>query len=64
VAGITLPNPASIGLHASLGFEPIGVLRDIGWKENGWRDVGYWQLYLQSRGDGPPDPPRLPRPAA
>jgi L-amino acid N-acyltransferase YncA len=64
VAGITLPNPASIALHESMGFEPIGALRDIGWKEDGWRDVGYWQLYLQPLGDGAPEPPLPPGPAA
>ena len=32
-AGITLPNPASVGLHEALGFEPVGILREIGWKD-------------------------------
>ncbi len=64
VAGVTLPNPASIGLHESMGFEPIGALRDIGWKEGSWRDVGYWQLYLQPLGEGTPPAPTLPEPAA
>ena len=27
-AGITLPNAASVGLHESLGFEPVGVYRE------------------------------------
>ncbi len=63
VAGITLPNPASIGLHESMGFEPIGALRDIGWKD-GWRDVGYWQLYLGPLGEGTPAEPLPPGPAA
>jgi phosphinothricin acetyltransferase len=63
VAGITLPNPASIGLHERLGFEPIGALRDIGWKD-GWRDVGYWQLSLQPLGEGTPAEPLPPEPAA
>jgi L-amino acid N-acyltransferase YncA len=63
VAGVTLPNPASIGLHESMGFEPIGSLRDIGWKEGAWRDVGYWQLYLTPPGDGPPAPPLPPGPS-
>jgi len=53
VAGITLPNPASIRLHELMGFEPIGALRDIGWKD-GWHDVGYWQLYLQPPGGRDP----------
>ena len=64
VAGITLPNPASIGLHESMRFEPIGALRDIGWKEDGWRDVGFWQLYLQPLGEGTPNPPSAPGPTA
>ena len=32
VAGMTLPNAASAGLHRALGFEPVGVYRQIGWK--------------------------------
>jgi L-amino acid N-acyltransferase YncA len=39
LAGITVPNPASVGLHTSLGFEEVGVYRRIGWKAGGWRDV-------------------------
>ncbi|HVW46464.1 MAG TPA: GNAT family N-acetyltransferase [Solirubrobacterales bacterium] len=64
VAGVTLPNPASIALHEGMGFEPIGALRDIGWKEGDWRDVGFWQLYLLPPGEGPPDPPLPPGPTA
>jgi phosphinothricin acetyltransferase len=52
-AGITLPNQASVGLHESLGFQPVGVYRKIGWKLGAWRDVGWWQLELGSA-DGPP----------
>src|SRR5580704_7175786 len=29
-AGITLPNASNVGLHESLGFEPIGVYRRVG----------------------------------
>lgn len=32
VAGMTLPNEASVGLHRAMGFEPVGVYRRIGWK--------------------------------
>ncbi len=62
VAGVTLPNPASIGLHESMGFEPIGALRDIGWKAGAWHDVGYWQLYLRPPGEGAPEEPLPPGP--
>ena len=48
-AGITLPNDASIGLHRSLGFEPIGVFRRIGWKFDRWHDVAWMQRTLRDR---------------
>ena len=54
VAGITLPNDASIGLHRALGFEQYGVQRAIGFKEGAWRDVSWWQLRLAPGDDGPP----------
>jgi L-amino acid N-acyltransferase YncA len=46
-AGITLPNAASVGLHESLGFVPVGVYPAVGWKFGAWRDVGWWRLPLQ-----------------
>jgi L-amino acid N-acyltransferase YncA len=52
-AGITLPNAASVGLHESLGFEPVGVYRNIGWKLGAWHDVGWWQLALGGGGGAP-----------
>ncbi len=45
-AGIALPNEASIGLHEAMGFTPIGIYREVGWKMGGWRDVGWWQRLL------------------
>ena len=47
LAGITLPNQASIKLHESFGFEPIGKFKDVGFKQGQWWDVGWWQLQLQ-----------------
>jgi L-amino acid N-acyltransferase YncA len=52
-AGITLPNEASVGLHAALGFEPIGTSRRIGWKHGAWHDVAWAQRAL-GEDDGPP----------
>src|SRR4051812_7284321 len=54
MAGMTLPNEASAGLHAAMGFEPAGVYKEIGWKFGRWRDVAWVQLML-GNGDGPPD---------
>jgi phosphinothricin acetyltransferase len=45
-AGITLPNPSSIHLHESLGFTPIGVFTQIGYKMGRWHDVAWLQLRL------------------
>jgi L-amino acid N-acyltransferase YncA len=53
VAGITLPNDASVGLHQAMGFEPVGTYRRIGWKFDAWHDVAYSQRALAA-GDGPP----------
>jgi L-amino acid N-acyltransferase YncA len=56
VAGMTLPNPASEGLHRALGFEPVGTYRRIGYKFGAWHDVAWTQRMLAT-GDGPPPEP-------
>ena len=45
-AGIALPNDASVGFHEAMGFTPVGIYREVGWKLGGWRDVGWWQRLL------------------
>ena len=45
-AGITLPNAASVGLHAALGFETVGTFPRIGWKDGAWYDVAWMQRDL------------------
>lgn len=45
-AGVALPNDASIGLHEALGFTPVGIYREVGWKFGAWRNVGWWQRLL------------------
>lgn len=51
-AGIALPNEASIALHRSVGFEPVGVFRQAGWKFDRWNDVSWWQRPLRDRPPG------------
>lgn len=63
-AGVTLPNQASVGLHESMGFVPVGVYRNAAYKHGQWRSVGWWQKQLREhRDDQPPPevgpPPRL-----
>jgi L-amino acid N-acyltransferase YncA len=43
IAGITLPNDASIRLHESLGFKKCAVFTEVGRKMENWLDVGYWE---------------------
>ena len=59
-AGITLPNPASVALHESLGFAQVGTMREVGWKLGAWRDVGWFQLELSPAGSEPPPEPLAP----
>jgi L-amino acid N-acyltransferase YncA len=56
VAGMTLPNPASEGLHRAMGFQPVGVWRRIGWKLGAWHDVAWTQRALAEGGDPPAEP--------
>jgi phosphinothricin acetyltransferase len=58
-AGVTLPNPASVGLHEALGFQPVGVYRRVGFKCGTWHDVGWFQRLLQTREGEPPAPRRV-----
>jgi len=57
IAGMTLPNDASVGLHRALGFQPVGTYRRIGYKDGAWHDVAWTQLELIP-GDEPPAEPR------
>ena len=60
IAGITLPNDASVALHEALGFAPVGVYRRVGFKAGAWRDVGWWERSLADPGPGPPPEPAPP----
>ena len=46
IAGITLPNEASVALHEKLGFSHIGRFSEVGFKFDQYIDVGYWQLLI------------------
>lgn len=51
IAGIALPNDASVALHEGLGFVQAATFHEVGWKAGRWLDVGYWELRLYA---GPP----------
>ena len=58
-AGITLPNDKSVGLHQAMGFRPIGVYAQAGFKLGAWHDVGWWGRPISS---GPPRGEPIPFP--
>ena len=49
----------SIGLHRSLGFEPVGILKGIGYKHGRWLSTVLMQRFL---GRGMSEPPTRPIP--
>jgi phosphinothricin acetyltransferase len=58
-AGVTLPNPASVGFHEAMGFVPVGVYPRVGYKQGTWYDVGWWSRPLRECRDQPEEPLRL-----
>lgn len=55
-AGATLPNPASVHLHEAMGFERVGVYRQVGYKFGEWHDVAWFERQLAERVLEPPEP--------
>jgi phosphinothricin acetyltransferase len=56
-AGIAVPNYGSTGLHEAVGFDPVGVYWNVGYKLGAWRNVGWWHRELR---DPPPPNPADP----
>lgn len=52
IAGITLPNDASVALHERFGMTRVATFEKVGYKHGAWHDVGYWQIHFG--GDEPP----------
>jgi phosphinothricin acetyltransferase len=46
IAGISLPNEASVRLHEGFGFTKVAHFREVGRKFGRWIDVGYWELIV------------------
>jgi L-amino acid N-acyltransferase YncA len=58
-AGISLPNPSSVGMHEAVGFVPIGVYHGVGYKNGAWHDVGWWERPLREQASEPAPPMEL-----
>ncbi|HEY0166297.1 MAG TPA: GNAT family N-acetyltransferase [Jatrophihabitans sp.] len=56
LAGMTLPNAASEGLHRALGFEPAGIYRRVGRKHGSWHDVAWVQRGIGAEEEPPAEP--------
>jgi phosphinothricin acetyltransferase len=50
LAGIALPNDASIALHLAFGFRPVGRFTEQGTKLGRFWDVEWFERPMQSRG--------------
>jgi L-amino acid N-acyltransferase YncA len=56
LAGVTLPNPASVALHEAMGLRPVALYPAIGLKCGAWHDVGWWQLATRPFTNEPDEP--------
>jgi phosphinothricin acetyltransferase len=59
-AGITLPNPASEGMHSKHGFTLVGVYHHVGYKFGAWHDVAWFERPILPRIQDPPEPIPFP----
>lgn len=46
LAGITLPNPASVALHEAFGFERVALFSEVGHKHDRYWDVAWFEKPL------------------
>jgi phosphinothricin acetyltransferase len=46
LAGVTLPNPASVALHKKFGFKDVGIYHEVGRKFDRYWDVAWFEKPL------------------
>jgi phosphinothricin acetyltransferase len=44
IAGISLPNEASVRLHEKFGMAQVAHFKEVGFKFGEWIDTGYWEI--------------------
>lgn len=55
----TLPNPASVGFHERMGFEPVGLFPEVGYKQGRWHDIRWWRREIGEKSAAPQRPTPL-----
>jgi L-amino acid N-acyltransferase YncA len=58
-AGVALPNEKSVGFHKALGFEEIGIFKNIGYKHGSWHHTHWFQLTLNEHKSNPATPKKM-----
>ena len=46
LAGITMPNEASLRFHQQFGFKTLGIYEKVGYKFGEWQDTHWLQLFI------------------
>lgn len=52
-AAITIPNIKSEGFHEALGFMPIGVYHNVGYKLERWHSTKWFELTIREHASSP-----------
>lgn len=60
LAGITLPNPASVAFHEAMGFTAVGIYRNVGFKMGRWHDVAWYARPVGVHEHAPSEPILFP----
>jgi phosphinothricin acetyltransferase len=52
-----LPAESShVGIHEHFGFKKNAHFNKVGYKLGKWWDIGWWELFLLDKDNGPPEP--------
>lgn len=60
LAGISLPNDASVSFHESMEFRKIADYDKIGYKFGKWHSVGWWQRSIGKKTNPPGEVIKMP----
>ena len=53
LAGITIPNPKSIGFHQDFGFQFFARYENVGFKFNEWRSTEWYRISILNNEEKP-----------